>query len=371
MSSEVDGVSVVTPTHGRGHLVAGLLESLRVARAGSSRPTEVIIIDSSPREEAETIRAACEEFEANYVRHQVNNVRQKRNIGVEVARFPVVLVIDSDCHATPDLVSEHAQAYSDGVGGVLGLTHFVGPHSLMWKVIERTSVLDAFSYAERMQVAPWGPTCNISYRKSVLVDVGLFDTGFPFRLGGDDVDLGLRVTDSGHRIRCNPRAVVEHTRETWDSVPLISRRLFRWGRMHYHLMRKHPGRVFYDFPSVPGVFILLAVFAAPLAVAAGRPLWVLAPLLWVALELPLEAFMTCSLTGSGLRGFGYQLAARLLGLLYECGTVFEALRHFSLQPLYKEVSYTPPTLHGRNRRVVQVWATVITLVVMASLAFTF
>ena len=366
----VTGVSVVTPTHGRDILLVRLLTSLQEARRNTSVPTEVLIVDSSAEAEATIIRQACAQFDAHYIPHPFNNVRQKRNLGIERARYPVVLYIDSDCAASSQLIDEHARAYADGVGGVIGLTRFVGNESWVWRVIEKTSVLGSFSYAREMEAAPWGPTCNISYRKKILEEVGKFDTSFPFRLGGDDVDLGLRVTDSGHTIKCNPGAVVEHTRDTWSRVTLIGRRLFRWGRTHYHLMCKHQGRIIYDFPKVSGLFLLLLVVVAISAAAQLRPGLLFLPLLWLAVTLLTETFLVCRLPGQTLRDFGYVAGARLLGLTFETGTLLEGLKNGSILPFYKEIYYAQPSPHsaGRGRRIAQLWASVFALLALMPVA---
>lgn len=362
------GVSVVTPTHGRVELVGRMLGSLAEARARASVAAEVVIVDSSEGEEAEAIRGACEGAGAVYVRHEENNVRRKRNLGVERARYPVVLFVDSDCEASPGLIEEHARGYAEEVGGVVGVTRFVGKKSWVWGLIERTSVLDSFSRAEGTESAPWGPTCNISYRREVLQSVGLFDTSFPFRLGGDDVDLGLRVTDSGHPIKCNPRAEVFHTRDTWSSLPLISRRLFRWGRMHYHLMLKHPQRRIDDFPKTPGVFLLLTLSMLLPVSAQMRPSLMLLPVIWLAASLALETVTSCWLAGRW-SDCGRLVGARMLGLIFETGTLLEGLKNLSVEPLYKEIYYAQPSPRspGRSRRVIQLWACVLSLIALLPL----
>lgn len=368
-SDDVAGVSVVTPTHGRDTLLPTLLASLQTARRNTALPTEILIVDSSPQAEATVIREACDRFGARYIQHTVNNVRQKRNRGIEEAHYPVVLFIDSDCQASPQLINEHAQGYSDGVGGVVGLTRFIGQTSWVWCLIERTSVLDSFSYARRMETAPWGPTCNISYRKKALEAVGKFDTSFPFRLGGDDVDLGLRITDSGYTIKCNPEAVVEHTRDTWSRVTLIGRRLFRWGRMHYHLMRKHPRRIIYDFPKSSGIFFLLFLVLLPLAMVWLRPGVLILPVLWLIASLLIETLLMYKIAGTNWRDFGYFIGARMLGLTFETGTLLEALNHGSIQPFYKEIYYTQPSTNspGRNRRIIQLWASILAMLALIPL----
>lgn len=364
------GLSVVTPTHGRRALVAALVESLQAARATAPFETEVLVVDSSDGEDASAIREACERFGAQYIRHEKNNVREKRNLGIRTARFPVVLFVDSDCQATPELLVEHARGYeNDQVGGVIGLTRFVGPSSRTWRFIERTSILDAFSYAARMETAPWGPTCNISYRREILDRVGHFDEAFPFRLGSEDVDLGLRVTDSGHPIRSNPAAVVEHTRETWGSIPLIGRRAFRWGRMHYHLMRKHSHRVQVDFPKTAGMLFVVALFAAAAAAIHRRPSLLFLPLVWLVLDLVLEAAFVARSERSPVRDLGDYLGSRMLGLTFETGTLFESLLHATLRPLYEEIYYAQPSPKstGRIRKIAQIWAGIVSLAAMLPL----
>lgn len=349
-------ICVVIPTHERYDLLITLFESLQAAREHFQRPVEVFIIDSSPQVTAERIEAICAEFNAHYIRHR-NNVREKRNLGIELARAPVILFVDSDCVLTPAVLLEHHQLYSDdSIAGVVGLTRFVGRSSPIWRVIATTSFLDAFTYAERLEFAPWGPTCNISYRKDVLQALGKFDTNFPFRLGGDDTDLGLRVTAAGYIIKCNSQAIVEHTRETWSGTRLIARRVFRWGRMHFHMMRKHPSRVHANPPTVPGVFLLLVLLFIPLGLVGQSAVWATIPLVWLFLDLILESFLISHKQGKQPMEFFYTLGSRILALIFQVGTVLESIKNSSLIPLYKDVSYTPPSSKGRRRGIAQIWA---------------
>jgi len=352
-------ICVVIPTHGRYHLLIPLFESLQAAREHFQRPVEVFIIDSSPQMTAERIEAICAEFNAHYIRHR-NNVREKRNLGIELAQAPVILFVDSDCVFTPDLLLEHHQLYSDdSIASVVGLTRFVGKSSRIWRVIAKTSFLDAFSYAERLEFAPWGPTCNISYRKDVLESVGKFDTTFPFRLGGDDTDLGLRVTAAGYKIKCNSRAVMEHTRETWNGIGLIGRRVFRWGRMHFYMMRKHPHRMHTNPPTVPGIFLLLALLFAPLGLVGQSAIWAVIPLVWLFLDLILESLLISYKQGKQPMEFFYTLGSRILALIFQIGTVLEGIKNRSLAPLCKDASYCPPSPQGHSRGIAQIWAMVL------------
>lgn len=360
----ISGISVVTPTHGRNEMISSLLESLRTAGRQADLPYEFLIVDSSKNSASEFIQTVCDEKGAVYVRHDINNVRQKRNLGIEKAKYSIVLFVDSDCVAEPDLIKEHLTAYEEGVGGVIGLTKFVGETSWVWRLIEKTSVLDSFSYAQNLKTAPWGPTCNISYRKSVLEQIGKFDASFPFRLGGDDVDLGLRVTDSGYKIECNPKAVVEHDKETWNSLKLIAHRLFRWGRMHHHLILKHKHRQMLDLPKTMSLFFILFIVSVPAALIGGTSLFFLFPFIWLVLNLLTETLLMSVQSKIGLKDSIYLWGARILGLIFEAGVLFEALKTRSLKSFYTEIYYAPPSPNspGRNKRLTQIWANFIALI---------
>jgi GT2 family glycosyltransferase len=360
MSADLPGISVVVPTWSRSRHVAELLTSLGAAAKRFAGPSETLVVDDSDPEEAAVIQELCELHGARYFRGTAS-VRQKRNLGVEQALHPIVLFVDSDCRATPDLFSQHARIHTerdDSVAGVAGVTEFIGRESWMWEVIQRTQFLNAFSFARRMEHAPWATCSNTSFRRDVLRDLGGFDTGFPFRLGGDDLDLGLRVQAAGYRIRCNPEAEVHHARDTWESFPAVYRRALRWGRMDVHVFfRKHRDRVGFGMPKLSQIFLLfmLAALAQAGLIASMRPLvW---PFLWGALTLLLQAGMTVFARRAPLRSFPQELAADLLGLAFELGTLFEGIQRRELSVLSKTVR-RGPVLPGFEQQewILQAWS---------------
>ena len=257
------GITVVIPTRNRSKYIEPLLSSLKVAANNFQGSSEVILIDDSIPKEALIIEEICKRYGARFYPGSTS-VRQKRNLGIEKAQYSIVLFVDSDCEAKPDLFIQHAKTYMElcesekNVAGVVGVTNFVGPDSFMWQVIQRTQYLNAFSFAKRTEYAPWATCSNTSYRRDVLIELGGFETEFPFRLGGDDADLGIRLNKAGYRIKSNPQAEVDHTRATWNSFLAIWKRAFRWGRMDVHLYyRRHKDRIIFGFPKFSNVFIVI------------------------------------------------------------------------------------------------------------------
>lgn len=354
------GISVVIPTYNRARYVEPLLTSLQTAARHFAGPSEVIIVDDSDAEEAAETREVCERYGARYL-PGLPSVREKRNLGNQEARYPLVLFVDSDCQATADLFTEHARCYATAdvqVAGVAGVTDFVGEANWMWDVIQRTQFLNAFSFARRMEYAPWATCSNTSYRRAVLQELGGFDVTFPFRLGGDDADLGLRLNKANHRIQCNPNAIVLHTRATWSSFGAIWRRAFRWGRMDLHLYyRKHRDRVALGMPKFGVIFLALALIGLVTAMLAMslRPLAL--PLVWASVTLLLQAIGTVRVSGESWRYLPHEMVADVLGLTFEFGTLLEGLRHGEWAVLYKTVQRGPvlPTF-TQQEWILQIWS---------------
>ena len=164
-------LSIVIPTNGRTNLVERLLQSLVPER--QSYPygeTEVLIVNSGKAEDATRIEELCETYQAIFIPGE-NSVRKKRNLGIEKAQYEVVLFLDSDVAAEEGLLRYHAEGFLNAteknLGGVFGLTRFVGRKTWWWKVVEQTTYLDSFSFAERFPYKSWTIGNNVSFYRRV------------------------------------------------------------------------------------------------------------------------------------------------------------------------------------------------------------
>ena len=321
-------VTVVTPVHGRGDLVERLLVSLApaveaLARAGGA--AEVLLVDSSEGAEASRIAALADHHGARILRSG-NDVRRKRNLGARHACGAVVLFVDSDCEADPRLLVEHAAGHRveqapDGrpVAGVLGTVRLAGERTAAWRAAEAAGFCDGFAFATRYPQADWGPCANVSYRRASLLSIGGFREDWPRRLGGDDVELGLRVNGTGAAILCRPGAVVTHSRSTWARWPAVLERAWRWGAMDVHVRAAVPASRRRPGGGGPGVLVAVAVAAGAVAAARRRSA---RPLARGALAVPLA--LLCEGPPHGPPGTA--LAGRGLRLLFDVAAVAEAVR---------------------------------------------
>jgi hypothetical protein len=108
-----------------------------------------------------------------------------------------VAFIDDDCDATPDWLTRLAEgfeAHPEAVG-VQGKT-----------VTDHTLATPFTRQIEQLSAGQPYRTCNIAYRRQVLLDLGGFD---PFLIRGEDVALSMRALERG-TIAFAPDAVVSH-----------------------------------------------------------------------------------------------------------------------------------------------------------------
>jgi len=363
-----NGFSVVVPTRGRPALVEAMLSSLSEARLHCELPVEVIVVDDSEADDADRIESACGAQDATYLKGP-ESVRAKRNLGIEKALYDHVLFIDSDCVADPEIFRYHARALADApfdAAGTVGVTEFVGEDSWNWNIVKRTQFLNAFSFARRLAVIPWSTCTNVCYRRTALEAVGGFEENWPFRLGADDADLGLRLGKRGRLLLPCPDAVVQHTRETWAPLTAVIKRAFRWGAMDIHLyFRRHQDRLAIAPPKLTVAFLLLLITSIILGIKTQSLSWLLVAPLWLAAVMFLRAFLTVQLAKERLKDIIPELLADFVGLAFETGAVTEGLRRGEFAILYKSVVRGPvlPTF-ARIEWVVQSWSVWIGLLLI-------
>lgn len=363
-------ISVIIPTYNSAVYLARLLESL--ARADKSfGPVEVLVIDDSRPEEAQIIRDLCVQYEAIYLAC-AGNVSKKRNFGSTHATHDLLLFVDSDCEVTPTLLAEHATLASapDHIGAVLGIVEFVGQDTFMWRAVQRTQFLGAYSFAKMMEYAPWGGAGNLTVLKQAFDTIGGFDTEFLRSPGGEDVDLGIRLNKAGYRIQCNSKAVMYHTRETWQSFRRMVRRVYGYGRADYRVLVKHEDMVGVDYPrlSVMMLVTTLLLIISALVHSSLFPL-LLIPL-FCLLTLLTQAILVLRHDQSSLYAIGESLGAELIAhtleLVFELGTVVESIKHRDLRGIYCKVIFSPyQLLFERHRKIIQMWSVAISYLLVA------
>ncbi|MFK0097254.1 glycosyltransferase family 2 protein [Streptomyces sp. NPDC091040] len=269
------GMSVVVPVKGRVALMRAQLASLRGAMDHSPEPSEVIVVDDSEPSDAALHQANCQEFGARYVRGS-RHVGAKRNLGVESASYDLVLFTDSDCRVPQDLIARHISTLRGAdasVGGVAGPTFVEQRQSPANRVMRWSKLInDDLERPQRCATVTWATTTNLAVRREVFMEVGGFPSESLDHVGGEDCDLGIKISDAGYKIVCDAGAVAVHDQDIVGSLGSAARRLYGYGRSEQWVCSVHPH---HRRPALNAFTVATAAAVAGTALAArtrGRSL---------------------------------------------------------------------------------------------------
>jgi len=217
-------VSIVIPTFNRRERLARVLASLERQTAAPDVFEVVVVDDGSSDGTSEWLPSHRTAFSLVPLRVPNGGPAKARNAGVAAAQGDVVLFIDDDVEASPELVDEHLRSHDADadvvvIGPLASLSHYPQP----WVAWEQAKIEAQYAAMAR---GDWAPTFrqfwtgNASLERRHLLAAGGFDTTY---LRGEDVELGARLDERGIGFRFNPRAKVVHHAE---------RSLASWERAH-------------------------------------------------------------------------------------------------------------------------------------------
>ena len=150
---------------------------------------------------------------------------EARNAGTEAARGSLLVFIDADCVAEPDLLERHWQAHQRHQAALIGGA-VIFPAGGYWQLSDNVA-----SFHEYMPHRPAGlrrmvPSLNMSLERSLWNKTGGFDTRHPT---GEDVDFSIRVKNAGGQVRFEPGLRVIHRHSRNDLASLV-RHAFNFGK---------------------------------------------------------------------------------------------------------------------------------------------
>jgi glycosyltransferase involved in cell wall biosynthesis len=214
-------LSVVIPTYRRPELLARCLDSLQRQDVDPAR-FEVVVVDDGSGDATTGLLAAAANGGTVVALTQPRNAgpAAARNRGIHTATGELVLFLDDDVVAAPDLLSVHLAIHSqraDPLLGVLGRVDW-DPSLTITSFMHwlDTSGLQ-FAYDTWLREGPVEPpyaafyTANLSMRRELLVAENGFDERFPYP-AFEDIELAFRLTGRGFHLDYQPSARGFHTR---------------------------------------------------------------------------------------------------------------------------------------------------------------
>lgn len=212
-------LSVVIPTYRRPDLLRRCLDSLRLQDLDQHR-FEVVVVDDGSGDATADVLAAASENVVALTQPRNAGPAAARNRGIQTATGELVLFLDDDVAAAPDLLSTHLEIHrqhDDPLLGVLGRIDW-DPSLEMTPFMHwlDTSGLQ-FAYDTWLREGPVEPpygafyTANLSMRRELLTAESGFDERFPYP-AFEDIELAFRLAKRGFHLDYRPAARGFHTR---------------------------------------------------------------------------------------------------------------------------------------------------------------
>jgi GT2 family glycosyltransferase len=230
--------SLIVPTRNRADLVKRFLPSL--ADQSVSAPYEVIYVDNGSTDSTAAVirEASVRRPHIKVIETHPPGAARARHAGAVASASPLLIFVDDDMLAEPDLVAEHLRAHDEAEGDCV-LGNIVSASSR--HPFER---MMAYIYdGPKSTLANREPTAldywsgNVSLSRELYFHLG----GYSRQMGAllcEDLEFGLRIAAAGIRLRFAETAVTHH--HFTERFKARLHRSYRAGIAQAYLKERHP-----------------------------------------------------------------------------------------------------------------------------------
>lgn len=253
-------LSVVIPTCNRPRVLEQTLAALQAQRCEPASAQIIVVVDGGDAASVRVVEAAARTgpFEIQVLARRRGGQGAARNAGIERAAGRIVVMLDDDIVAVPDLLLCHARHHTGRedtvVTGALPV-HITDPEPAHQRALREwwDRVMQEWSMPAHRPTFRDFVTGNVSVPRSRLLEIGGFDADFT-GYGREDYELGYRLLRAGLRFVHEPCARGLHLYS--KPLPEWLRQFHAQGRADVIFCRKHPdlaGEVMMlsPFPTIP------------------------------------------------------------------------------------------------------------------------
>jgi len=225
-------VSVVVATYNRKALLDTCIQSL----LSQNYPNlEVLVVNDGSSDGTVELLETYQKKDSRitFLTQQNKGIASARNSGIKKARGEIICFTDDDCIADRDWIKNLVKGFvDDSIGGVGGEVVGYKPTTLVERYVDKNKLLDQSNFINIFLL-----TANASFRKDVLERIKCFDENF-YRMGGEDVDLGIKMLLARKALRYAPAAKVLHKHRS--TLSGLMKQSSGYGRGYAFLHKKYP-----------------------------------------------------------------------------------------------------------------------------------
>jgi|GEM_PF-184557 len=253
-------ISIVVPAYNCENTIEKCLDSL----IQISYPLyEIIVIDDGSTDKTPKLLKRYKDLTVITTKNK--GPSHARNLGIKRAKGDFIAFTDSDCIVSEDWLGELLKGFiHENVAGVGGDQISPNDETPLGKTIQQFMktvgfVSDYMKTAGKLVRTKHNPSCNVLYKKAVLLEAGMFDEKL---WPGEDVEIDLKISRLGYHFYYNPKAVVFHYRP--QTVRSFYKMMKRYGWAQAYLFKKYGAfrAIHYEPLALLGVFGVLLFLAS-------------------------------------------------------------------------------------------------------------
>lgn len=214
----MEKVSLYIPCYNAERYIKECLDSVMNQ---SYKIDEIMVMDDASTDKTIDI---AKDYPIRIIKNRENKgLAACRNIAFKEAKNEFVAALDADCVASPEWLRQLMECFvSDAIAGVGGMLieRYTSNVADKWRSVHMAQHLGP----ELLETPPFLYGNNTVFNKEYLETVGLYNE--KFRTNYEDVDLSIRLYNSGFRLVYTPKARVEHLRR--DTIRSVLNTYWHW-----------------------------------------------------------------------------------------------------------------------------------------------
>lgn len=346
-------LSIIVITHNRKYMVKHLVETVKTeAQLYSMGDIEILVINSSNSRLFENDSFIKEIYVPNKVK-----ASSKRNLGLRYTKYDWIVYVDDDCilnKGSLNTIGEYILKYNNNnIAGFYGVTEFYGEQRFPFKCCNNTHWTEDFSWALNKKELLWGPTSLAVFKKDVLDKIGGFDETFETSVGGEDVDIGIRINKAGFKLYGISKTLVFHDVSTWNSFWVNIKRFFRYGMGDVFLQLKRPDFTYLKLNSIALIISIMTILIGFIVLSTKS---IIRAVFYVSIYLVFSFIFSSIYYYTEYKKLPHEsVILKLYDMSSELGKIFASLKKRKLKTMFFLAKYTPQgkikTVLGRDALV--------------------